>query len=122
VTAFINKPYTVINSKLRRSDPTGWKLLKNKTKLQGAAQSPSGSVFALVNAHGTLYRLDLSMNEVTEVAKFDRKHSAEGTRPMAIAMPDDHEIHTFWIEGREMVLKTIKEGKPLDRDFQWPPS
>ncbi|KAH0542302.1 hypothetical protein FGG08_003329 [Glutinoglossum americanum] len=117
VAAFVDGSYTAIHSKSKRATPLGW-TEDRKPKFQGAAQGDSGTIFALANAHNTVYKLDVAANSFIEVVKISRRRPTPNTL-MAIAMPDDDTIYTFWMENKKMVLATIKEKKLSRQDVLW---
>ncbi|KAH0544743.1 hypothetical protein FGG08_001110 [Glutinoglossum americanum] len=109
VTAFTSIPYEIFHSTITglNLQPQGWNI--QVFRLQGAAQSPSGKYIVLVDATYMLFRLDTDSNRVEKGMRLSRRRlsASSGDDLMAIAMPNENTIHTFWVEGGKMVLTTI---------------
>jgi hypothetical protein len=83
-----------------------------KYKFQGAAQSPSASIYTLVDAYGVLYTLDTRTRRITEGVKLPQKRfPTSRDNLMAVSMVNDTTVRVCWNEGGKIVLATIMKGQ-----------
>lgn len=109
-TAFLSKEYPVL------IPFPGYEELQNEefgTKIVHAAQSPSGSIFAVANSMTEIIQLEYTPKGTLSPRRLKRgasKISSTAFKPgcIALAMPQESVIQAFWIKDAKLMLRTIK--------------
>ena len=68
---------------------------------------------ALADVTNKVFRVNMARGYVVREVQLKRRRLSADSKDdlMAIAMPDDNTVHTFWVEGGKMILTTIREGE-----------
>ncbi|GAB1208828.1 hypothetical protein APSETT445_007591 [Aspergillus pseudonomiae] len=96
----------------------------NSTRITHAAQSGSGSRFAIANGMNQIYLFDSNASGSTRVARIKKashKISSSVFRPgyLSLAFPQDDEILLFWMDNGKLMLRAVRlhEGTQTSKDY-----
>ncbi|RAQ65311.1 hypothetical protein COH20_008667 [Aspergillus flavus] len=96
----------------------------NSTRITHAAQSASGSQFAIANGMNQIYLFDSIASGSTRVSRMKKashKISSSVFRPgyLSLAFPQDDEILLFWMDNGKLMLRTVRlhEGTQTSKDY-----
>ncbi|GMF71258.1 unnamed protein product [Aspergillus oryzae] len=96
----------------------------NSTRITHAAQSASGSQFAIANGMNQIYLFDSIASGSTRVSRMKKashKISSSVFRPgyLSLAFPQDDEILLFWMDNGKLMLRTVRlhEGTQTSNDY-----
>ncbi|KAE8153995.1 hypothetical protein BDV25DRAFT_136365 [Aspergillus avenaceus] len=94
------------------------------TRIVHAAQSPSGSQFAIANGMNQIYLFDSTASgslRVSRVKKASNKISSSVFRPgyLTLAFPRDEEMLVFWMDSGKLMLRSVRlhEGNSTSKDY-----
>jgi hypothetical protein len=82
--------------------------------IDAAAQSPTGTHFALKNGKSNkIYTLDLRAGETTLITDLDSERKSVKEEAMALGMPEQDVILAVWRKGAKLVMKRIRVGSKV---------
>ncbi|RJE21159.1 hypothetical protein PHISCL_06504 [Aspergillus sclerotialis] len=120
LAAYLGKDYPVLFSMSDTeitSDPFS-------TRILHAAQSPSGSQYAIVNGMTEIYLCDYKSNNTLNPCRMKKaasKISSSAFKPghMVLALPQENHLLAFWVKGEKLMLRTVgvRDGSEVVSDF-----
>ncbi|KAF7588559.1 hypothetical protein BBP40_005514 [Aspergillus hancockii] len=96
----------------------------NDARIIHAAQSPSGSQFAIANGMNQIYLFDSKASgalRVSRMKKASHKISSSVFRPgyLTLSFPQDDEVLLFWMDSGKLMLRSVRllDGTQTSKDY-----